>query len=61
MLLFLAVCEQSCLNGGECIEPNVCKCRTGYEGPSCEKDFDECASPSHGCKSTSDCVNMPGW
>ncbi|CAO1426574.1 unnamed protein product [Diamesa hyperborea] len=55
------VCQQSCLNGGECIEPNVCKCRTGYEGSSCEKDFDECASPSHGCKNTSDCVNMPGW
>uniref|UniRef100_A0A182NQ32 Protein kinase C-binding protein NELL2 n=1 Tax=Anopheles dirus TaxID=7168 RepID=A0A182NQ32_9DIPT len=55
------VCNQTCLNGGECRSPNVCTCRTGYVGDSCEKDLDECATGVHRCKDTTDCVNMPGW
>ncbi|XP_050079509.1 protein kinase C-binding protein NELL1-like [Anopheles maculipalpis] len=55
------VCNQTCLNGGECRSPNVCTCRTGYIGESCEKDLDECATGLHRCKDTTDCVNMPGW
>jgi hypothetical protein len=55
------ICESPCLNGGECIAPNVCDCRGGYEGSSCEKDLDECKTGNHGCPSTSVCMNMPGW
>ncbi|XP_041785845.1 protein kinase C-binding protein NELL2-like isoform X5 [Anopheles merus] len=55
------VCNQTCLNGGECRSPNVCTCRTGYIGESCEKDLDECTTGLHRCKDTTDCVNMPGW
>lgn len=56
----MPVCDPPCLNGGECIAPNECDCRGGYEGPSCEKDLDECKT-NHGCPPTSECVNMPGW
>lgn len=33
----------------------------GYIGAFCEKDLDECATGLHACKSTSNCINMPGW
>ncbi|XP_052873362.1 protein kinase C-binding protein NELL1-like [Anopheles cruzii] len=55
------VCNQTCLNGGECRSPGVCTCRAGYIGESCEKDLDECATGLHRCKETTNCVNMPGW
>ncbi|XP_062562986.1 protein kinase C-binding protein NELL1-like isoform X5 [Armigeres subalbatus] len=55
------VCNQTCLNGGECRAPGVCTCRAGYVGESCEKDLDECATGVHRCKETTNCVNMPGW
>lgn len=55
------VCKQSCQNGGECVSPGVCQCRTGYHGHSCELDFDECAAGMHACQHGSMCVNMPGW
>lgn len=50
-----------CLNGGLCTAPNVCTCRMGYIGSSCEKDLDECTTELHTCKSAANCVNMPGW
>lgn len=55
------VCDPHCLNGGECVSPNKCECRGGYEGDSCEKDLDECKTNNHGCTNTSVCINMPGW
>ncbi|KFB38252.1 AGAP010335-PA-like protein [Anopheles sinensis] len=55
------VCNQTCLNGGECRAPGICSCRPGYVGDSCERDLDECATGLHRCKETTDCVNMPGW
>ncbi|XP_063224126.1 protein kinase C-binding protein NELL1-like isoform X2 [Bacillus rossius redtenbacheri] len=55
------VCNQTCLNGGECRSPGVCSCRKGYSGGSCELDLDECASNLHRCNEHSVCVNMPGW
>lgn len=55
------VCDPHCLNGGECVSPNKCECRGGYEGASCEKDLDECKTNNHGCTNTSVCINMPGW
>ena len=30
-----AVCSQGCYNGGLCIRPGVCSCRTGWTGYSC--------------------------
>lgn len=56
-----AICQQSCLNGGECVQPDVCQCRQGYKGTNCELDLDECASGLHSCLHDSVCVNMPGW
>lgn len=56
-----AVCKQQCLNGGVCTSPDVCTCRMGYIGASCERDLDECATGLHTCKSSAYCVNMPGW
>lgn len=56
-----AICNQTCLNGGECVSPAKCSCRKGYIGPSCELDLDECATGLHRCHPASVCVNMPGW
>lgn len=55
------ICDPPCLNGGECVAPNTCECRSGFEGLSCEKDLDECKTDNHGCPSTSICINKPGW
>ena len=30
-----AVCSQGCYNGGTCIRPSVCRCRTGWTGSNC--------------------------
>ncbi|PSN32075.1 Protein kinase C-binding protein NELL1 [Blattella germanica] len=60
-VIVAAVCNQTCLNGGECLSPGNCTCRKGYVGPSCELDLDECASNLHRCHKNSVCVNMPGW
>ena len=57
----LAICNPGCLNGGECVAPNVCACRRGYVGPSCELDLDECALDMDQCSRRAECVNMPGW
>jgi protein kinase C-binding protein NELL len=35
------VCDPNCLNGGDCVGPQKCECRLGYEGERCEKDLDE--------------------
>lgn len=56
-----AVCKHRCLNGGECVAPDVCSCRVGFIGTACEKDLDECATGLHGCQNHSLCINMPGW
>lgn len=55
------VCNQTCVNGGQCIAPNVCGCRRGYTGNSCEIDIDECSLGLHTCYPNARCVNMPGW
>ena len=30
-----AHCSQTCYNGGICIKPNICGCKTGYTGYNC--------------------------
>ncbi|XP_075212261.1 protein kinase C-binding protein NELL2-like isoform X2 [Lycorma delicatula] len=55
------ICRQPCLNGGECVQPDVCQCRQGYRGTNCELDLDECETGLHSCLHDSVCVNMPGW
>ena len=32
----LAICNPSCLNGGQCDRPNHCKCTAEYTGTQCE-------------------------
>lgn len=29
------VCNRHCENGGECISPDVCRCKPGWNGPTC--------------------------
>lgn len=38
-----AVCAQSCLNGGSCFRPDQCVCPSGWRGPHCETDVNECS------------------
>jgi hypothetical protein len=55
-----------CLNGGDCSpeedgESVVCSCAgTGYEGPVCGEDLDECATDYGGCHPSAACINVPG-
>uniref|UniRef100_A0A3Q2QGD3 Hedgehog-interacting protein n=1 Tax=Fundulus heteroclitus TaxID=8078 RepID=A0A3Q2QGD3_FUNHE len=41
LILFFSVtsakCEPACRNGGVCIEPSKCLCKSGYSGAQCEK------------------------
>jgi len=30
------VCNRHCHNGGVCVSPDECKCRSGWSSPSCE-------------------------
>ncbi|KAL4224218.1 EGF domain [Mactra antiquata] len=43
------ICRRSCSNGGTCIRPDVCSCRSGYSTPYCS-DVDECRSYNGGCR-----------
>jgi len=49
--------KNSCLNGGKC-KGSTCKCATGYYGPFCEIDIDECATDP--CKNGASCYNEIG-
>ena len=32
-----AVCLPECMNGGECVSPEVCSCKNGYTGARCQR------------------------
>ncbi|KAM6909402.1 nephronectin-like [Xenentodon cancila] len=50
-------CQQGCKHG-ECVAPDVCKCRPGYAGKACNQDLNECGLKPRPCKHR--CVNTPG-
>ncbi|XP_060536860.1 cubilin [Cylas formicarius] len=55
-----------CKNGGACrdlFNGFLCGCLDGWEGPTCEKDVNECArfaGTDLGCQNGATCVNRPG-
>uniref|UniRef100_A0A4X2M244 von Willebrand factor D and EGF domains n=1 Tax=Vombatus ursinus TaxID=29139 RepID=A0A4X2M244_VOMUR len=51
---FSAICGHPCGRGMECVRPNVCRCRAGFSGPSCQT-----ALCGPGCKNSGKCVK-PG-
>ena len=59
----LAICEQTCENGGWCVAPNQCQCPIGLTGTSCKEDINECllSVSVHKCGANSRCVNKLGW
>ncbi|XP_064596976.1 fibrillin-1-like [Liolophura sinensis] len=46
-----------CPNGGECVNPDMCRCPEGYIPPRCE-DTNECLVDNGGCEK--ECVNTKG-
>ncbi|XP_055076971.1 protein kinase C-binding protein NELL1-like [Periophthalmus magnuspinnatus] len=55
-----AFCEEGCQSGGTCVAPNTCLCASGFTGPNCETDIDECSDTLVKCHNHSHCVNLPG-
>ena len=69
----ITACDSTpCANGGSCtpMEPFnfICQCMSGYSGPNCEVDIDDCISSI--CPNNSicedgvndfDCVCLPGY
>ena len=41
-ILFLAVCELLCLNGGICSSPGICTCLAGWTGSACNEGNHVC-------------------
>ncbi|KAL0134638.1 hypothetical protein PUN28_001441 [Cardiocondyla obscurior] len=41
--MILGICTEKCLNGGKCIQKDVCECPKGYFGLRCE--FSKCVIP----------------
>uniref|UniRef100_A0A8B9PKZ1 Multiple epidermal growth factor-like domains protein 6 n=1 Tax=Apteryx owenii TaxID=8824 RepID=A0A8B9PKZ1_APTOW len=55
-----AGCLHLCFNGGNCIEGSsqLCHCPSGFQGPRCQYDVNECAAGNGGCESQ--CCNTIG-
>ena len=56
MMLFVAVCTASCLNGGSCISPGTCGCAAGYNGSVCQSPMCTTACQNGG-NCTCECGN----
>ncbi|GAB1597336.1 epidermal growth factor-like protein 8 [Argonauta hians] len=52
------VCRTDCNKRGTCTGPDTCRCNTGWGGPTCETDLDECSQEMHMCQQT--CLNTLG-
>jgi len=54
-----AVCNIDCRHGGECIQPDTCKCKQGFEGNYCQIETNECDDVNKNfCEQT--CIDMRG-
>ncbi|KAK5865660.1 hypothetical protein PBY51_019911 [Eleginops maclovinus] len=51
------VCKKSCGNG-KCVRPDKCLCSTGYKGPQCDEDVNECGFLERPCSQR--CMNTHG-
>ncbi|XP_062420728.1 nephronectin isoform X2 [Pungitius pungitius] len=51
------VCERSCVKG-KCVGPDKCSCSTGYAGPRCDEDVNECGFVERPCSHR--CMNTHG-
>lgn len=51
------ICRNQCRNGGRCTAPDTCACSTGFSGPQCEVDINECKQHKP-CDQT--CYNTDG-
>ena len=56
-----AQCTGGCDNGGACALPGSCDCSgTGYEGPNCADNIDECATGGANCGANAACSDTQG-
>ncbi|TFK13863.1 axonemal dynein light intermediate polypeptide 1 [Platysternon megacephalum] len=56
-----SVCNYGvCFNGGNCMEGSsqLCRCPSGFQGPRCQYDVNECEAGNGGCESQ--CCNTIG-
>nr|XP_019550157.2 uncharacterized protein LOC109420282 [Aedes albopictus] len=51
------ICRSQCQNGGRCTAPDTCTCSSGFSGPQCELDINECKQHKP-CDQT--CYNTEG-
>ncbi|XP_033480983.2 nephronectin isoform X2 [Epinephelus lanceolatus] len=51
------VCKKPCVNG-KCVGPDKCLCSTGYKGPQCDEDVNECGFLERPCSQR--CMNTHG-
>ena len=57
---FQECASSSCLNGGLCIDSHRgfhCKCKTGFSGPLCENNIDDCEK-NQLCLNGGECIDL---
>jgi len=56
-----AICQPGCKNQGKCSGPNQCACEgTGFAGPLCDYDENECLRLVSPCDNRTTCTNKIG-
>ncbi|XP_022809519.1 neurogenic locus notch homolog protein 2-like, partial [Stylophora pistillata] len=60
-----ACADNPCEKNGTCQsgftdKGHRCLCPTGFKGPNCKKDIDECATETHSCNANAVCSNTKG-